>query len=608
LAGTFNNDSTLPAQTSHSQHPEPPTFGEDTPVADVSLRNLENNINPCPFSSDSVDPGPALLSSLFSVLSIEPPADVHSYAMNFPTPEAADYSLPQHISSDEYNDLSSRPNNETGQELVLRQPGRQMLDIAALQSASAMPFNKICWYSSFEPSRLASQHTQKLPRLTQVAVANYKILELKERLSKLQGLLPETHPAMLAIVQGIASAFVGLSNWKLAEYWLRRVITISQRTKEDYYSKTLFDDLQLIRMILNQGRTKEAKELYEQLQPDIRRNASSTTLIEGSYLAYDSLFTQTRIAQKMGANEDCVDYSHQLVQLNLTTVGPYNRDSLLAMNIAAESLTAQGNYDESLRILCLMLQVQERCKQASHSDICIGFGNLASALLGKKHYKESVPIARRSVELAEELIGSENEIARENMLLLARCLQAAGLISESEVIYRDILAKAGMFGVDKEERTIIAMAELGDILVESELYDEANFWHEKALQEIGNKEVGQQDSLSWIRAQIAECYQKHGQYRAAATLYEQNIAKIHGTDGWNYDRCIYYYPRLGECYEKLEQYPDALALYKRAMEEIRDMEGPYHSAIGQIQKWVELIYDQTSEAEREPVWDEDGAQ
>jgi tetratricopeptide (TPR) repeat protein len=503
--------------------------------------------------------------------------------MNFPTPDTADYALPQHISSDQYNDLSSRPNNETSQELVLRQPSRQILNIAALQSASAIPFNKICWYSSFESSRLASQHSQKLPRLTQVAVANYEILELKERLSKLQGQFPETHPAMLAIVRGIASAFMRLSNWKLAEYWLRRVITISQRTKDDYSSKSLFDYLELIRVILIQGRTKEAKELYEQLQPDIRRNASFTSLITGGSLAYYSLFTQMMIAYAIDSNEDFVDYSHQLVQLALTAVGPYDQGSLLAMIVAAESLMAQGNYDESLRILCLMLQLQERCKQASNSDICIGFRNLALALLGQKQYKESVAIARRSVGLAEELIGSENYTTRYNMMVLARCLRAAGLISESEVMYRDILAKAGMFGQDEELLTIVAMTELGGIIMESNLYEEANFWHEKALQEIGKKAVGQQDTLRWITAQIAECYQKHGQYDAAATLYEQIIAEIHGTEVWNYNRCIYYCPSLGACYIKLEQYSDALALCKRAMQEIRDMKGPCHSAMGQFQ-------------------------
>jgi tetratricopeptide (TPR) repeat protein len=212
------------------------------------------------------------------------------------------------------------------------------------------------------------------------------------------------------------------------------------------------------------------------------------------------------------------------------------------------------------------------------------------------------------VELAEELMGSENYTTRYNELVLARCLHAAGLISESEVTYRNILAKAGMFGEDKSPLTITAMAELGDVIMESNLYEEANFWHEKAVQEIGKMAVGEQDSLSWITDQIAECYQKHGQYRAAATLYEQNITKIHGTGEWNYDRCIYYCSRLGACYENLEQFSDALALYKRAMQEIRDMKGPCHSAIGQIQNWIESIYDQTSEAESEPVWDEDGAQ
>jgi hypothetical protein len=41
------------------------------------------------------------------------------------------------------------------------------------------------------------------------------------------------------------------------------------------------------------------------------------------------------------------------------------------------------------------------------------------------------------------------------------------------------------------------------------------------------------------------------------------------------------------------------------MQEIRDLKGPYHSAIGQIQRWIELIYDQSCQAGSEPVRDED---
>jgi hypothetical protein len=131
---------------SHSQPPELPAFGEDTPTVDVLLQNSENSTNLWPFSSNSADPSLPLLSSLFSGLCIEPPADVHSYAMQVPTFKTADHSLPQHISSAQYSDLSSSSNSETGQELALRQPGRQMLNVAALKLASTSPFNKICWY------------------------------------------------------------------------------------------------------------------------------------------------------------------------------------------------------------------------------------------------------------------------------------------------------------------------------------------------------------------------------------------------------------------------------------------------------------------------------
>ena len=91
----------------------------------------------------------------------------------------------------------------------------------------------------------------------------------------------------------------------------------------------------------------------------------------------------------MGSDEDSVGYSQQLVQLNFTTVGPYDDGTLVAMNLAAESLMALGNYDESIKILCLMLQLQERCKQESGLGICIGLRNLALALLGQKHYKDA---------------------------------------------------------------------------------------------------------------------------------------------------------------------------------------------------------------------------
>jgi len=99
--------------------------------------------------------------------------------------------------------------------------------------------------------------------LTQVAGVQYEILELNERLSKLQGLSSETDPAMLAIVRGLACACNRMGNWKLAEYWWRRVVTTSQMTREGHSPQSLLDHQELIRAIVLQGRPKEAKELYK---------------------------------------------------------------------------------------------------------------------------------------------------------------------------------------------------------------------------------------------------------------------------------------------------------------------------------------------------------
>lgn len=82
--------------------------------------------------------GLPLLIRLFSDSPITSPADVYSYAMQVSALEAAGPALPQHVSSAQYNDLSS--NNNTGQELVFYAPGPRKLSITALQLASMNPF------------------------------------------------------------------------------------------------------------------------------------------------------------------------------------------------------------------------------------------------------------------------------------------------------------------------------------------------------------------------------------------------------------------------------------------------------------------------------------
>jgi hypothetical protein len=268
-------------------------------------------------------------------------------------------------------------------------------------------------------------------------------------------------------------------------------------------------------VVVVQERFEEAKELFEQIEPDIKQNASSVSLLTDESLAAEALYTQAQITAGLGSDKDLAGYAHQL--LDLSTLGPYSMVSLIAMNLVAESLIVQGNYDESIRILCMMLQLLERCKQTSEFlDIrrYTALRNLARALCGQTRYKDSVTLARRSVELTEGLLGSEHYTMWFNMVQLGACLREATLPSESEAVYRDVLAKASLFSKD-DALTMYAMYELGDVTKQSNRYQEPTIWHEKSYGAF-LKHLGWSGPLSWWTinccSSLGQCYEMEGRY------------------------------------------------------------------------------------------------
>jgi tetratricopeptide (TPR) repeat protein len=106
---------------------------------------------------------------------------------------------------------------------------------------------------------------------------------------------------------------------------------------------------------------------------------------------------------------------------------------------------------------------------------------LALALCMQKDYEESATVAQRSVELAEEFLGSKQNTTLYNMMELGLCLCAAGFLSESEAVCREVVAKRAAILGEDDLYTIYTMEALGSVLVESSHYEEATIWYEKAF-------------------------------------------------------------------------------------------------------------------------------
>jgi tetratricopeptide (TPR) repeat protein len=372
---------------------------------------------------------------------------------------------------------------------------------------------------------------------------------------------------MLAILEGLYDANNSMANYKLAEHWCRRIITIRQRTEDIYSPQSLLDHVHLMSVLTSQGKSKEAKVLYGRLYPHIKRNGSFTSSVTPESLAAESLAIQVQIAQALGSNENAVDYSKQLTQLRLTTLGPYDAASLYAMTLVAESLIDLGIYDESVRILRLMLQLQERCKQFSFRRRCIGMRNLADALRRQQHCKESVIVARRSVELAE-FLGSEQHTTLLNMAELGLCLRGAGLLSESEAALRDVVTRrVSIFGGDNLS-AIVEMGDLARALVETDNYEEATIWYEKAFR-------GLLKASSWRHwlavvycGCLGKCYEMQGRYVDGIALYEEAVHGTQPSKETRLEHYCYFIHQLAECCLREGRCPEAVCICSNTLQEI----------------------------------------
>jgi tetratricopeptide (TPR) repeat protein len=407
-------------------------------------------------------------------------------------------------------------------------------------------------------------------------------LELQQRFSKMQGLFPETHLSIVAIVRALSDVYLRLSKYKLAEHWSRHLVAANQRRTESNTPQGLLDSMGLAYAIIYQDKYEEAKLLRDGLHRDVECISSVAPSRIAEFLIAQALHLGAVVATYSRFNEDAFKYSQQLIQLRISTLGPYYKLTQQSMISLASVLLFKYIYDESARIFCLLLQLQQHSKQPSCRDRCEAMMKLAWALCEQGQNRDSVAVARRSVELSQEFLGTDSFQTLESKKAYGICLHRAGLLSESEAVLRDYVAKQiYLFGEDNTP-ALLGMGQLGNALVESYHYEEGAFWLTREFSGILNA-LGWKGSFTLNACgYLGECYERQGRYVDAIHLYEQGFHEtkiLPNTKlqlGWSnylheWHLAFAYY--LGQCYGQEQRYTKAIHICKLALQELNDAKG-----------------------------------
>jgi tetratricopeptide (TPR) repeat protein len=367
----------------------------------------------------------------------------------------------------------------------------------------------------------------------------------KERFLKLKPFFPETHPAMIILMEKMGYTYYHLGKASQAEHWYRYAVSVREQTESAGSLTLLHSWLGLIDAINVQGRHREAQILHQEIQTSI-----SGVVAPDHSLVQKSLQIIAIISGNLGNEEEAEAYYRELVQIRLGLFGPRNGDTLAAMQRLASPLRRLERYAESEEILSITVELSESIPDMSDIRKCRGKSSLAKVLFDQGRYTASETLHRTALEGSRSFLGDDHPATLKYRYHLARTLRAQGLLEEAETLLRATLDRQLLLFGQYSQSTIKSMSELGETLEMTNRHEEAIDFHDRVF---------------------------------------QSCLKVWGP---NHDHTISACEYLGKYYEKLGRDDDAIALYRKLIEEVQDSKADGRSkaeTIADIQDWLDSV-------------------
>jgi tetratricopeptide (TPR) repeat protein len=357
-----------------------------------------------------------------------------------------------------------------------------------------------------------------------------EVSEYQDKFTKLRQICPETHPAMISVMEKLGSAYYHLGKASQAEHWYRCAVTARQETEGDLSLGLLDAWLGVIDAANAQGRYTEAKSLHQEIHQSILSSVAHDHSIVQKSLQIIAL-----ISGNLGYHNDAEEYYRQLIQIRLSIFGPRHGKTIAALQRLANPIRRQERYSESEELLSITVELSKSAPGMSDHRMCRGLSSLAKVMFMQGRYNASETLHRQAAEQSKLSLGEDHPATMQCMYHLGRTLRVQGNLKESEKLLRTTLQKQRSALGECSPSTIDSMSELGETLEMANRYQEASTMFEKALRGFSNIWGPGHDYALVACESLGRCYEIQSRYTDALALYGRTIDEIQGTNAINYD-------------------------------------------------------------------------
>nr|XP_036584474.1 Kinesin light chain 5 [Colletotrichum truncatum]KAF6793992.1 Kinesin light chain 5 [Colletotrichum truncatum] len=285
--------------------------------------------------------------------------------------------------------------------------------------------------------------------------------------------LGHKHPSTLTSIANLASTFWNQGRWKEAEELFVRVMETSLRVLGEEHPSTLTSMANLASTFRNQGRWKEAEELEVRVMETRKR-----VLGEEHPSTLTSMANLASTFSNQGRWKEAEELNVRVMETRKRVLGEEHPSTLTSMANLASTFWNQGRWKEAEELEVRVMETSLRVLGEEHPSTLTSMANLASTFRNQGRWKEAEELNVRVMETRKRVLGEEHPSTLTSMANLASTFSNQGRWKEAEELNVRVMETSLRVLGEEHPSTLTSMANLA-----------STFWNQGRWKEAEELEV-----------------------------------------------------------------------------------------------------------------------